>query len=207
MGGFRTILALSLAAVLAAAAARLSHAEPADQSTLAPKCARAEFRVVLDVGHTAESPGAKSARGLDEYDFNLRLAKVIDQSLRDAGFTKSVLMVTGGPGVRSMYVRVARANELGANLFLSIHHDSVPNKFIEKWEYEGKSQIFSDRFKGHSLFVSDDNADAKHSLVFGHLLGEQLKTRGLQYTAHYTESFMGHYQHKLLDSGDRKSVV
>jgi len=26
-------------------------------------CARANFRVVLDVGHTADSPGAMSARG------------------------------------------------------------------------------------------------------------------------------------------------
>jgi N-acetylmuramoyl-L-alanine amidase len=79
MKRFGGILALSLAAVLSAAGARLSQAETADPS--APKCARADFRVVLDVGHTAESPGAKSARGVDEYAFNLRLAKVIDQAL------------------------------------------------------------------------------------------------------------------------------
>ena len=119
---------------------------------------------MLDVGHTAQSPGAKSARGADEYDFNLRLAKLIDQALLDAGFAKTVLMVTDGPGVRSMYVRVARANELGANLLLSIHHDSVPDTFLEKWDYGGKPETFSDRFKGHSIFVSDDNADPNDSL-------------------------------------------
>ncbi len=161
---------------------------------------RADFRVVLDVGHTAKSPGARSARGADEFDFNLRLAKVIDRALRDAGFARTVLMVTEGPGVRSMYVRVAKANELDANLLLSIHHDSVPDRFIERWEFNGRKESYSDRFKGHSLFVSDDNVDPKDSLKFAHLLGEQLKVRGLQYTPHYTESFMGHYQHKLLDA-------
>jgi len=193
MGGIgRTTAVLAAATALSLGMARADD-KPAS-------CARADFRVVLDVGHTSESPGAKSARGLDEYDFNLRLAKVIDQALRDAGFAKTVLMVTGGPGVRSMYVRVARANELDANLLLSIHHDSVPNMFLQKWDFNGKAETYSDRFKGHSIFVSDDNADLKDSLLFGHMLGEQLKKRGLQFTPHYTESFMGHYQHKLLDA-------
>jgi N-acetylmuramoyl-L-alanine amidase len=190
-------------ALLAAACFALSCGSAAagpDDGNAASRCARAEFKVVLDVGHTAESPGAKSARGVDEYVFNLRLAKVVDQALRDAGFARTVLMVTGGPGVRSMYARVARANALGADLLLSIHHDSVPNRFLEKWEYNGKPETFSDRFKGHSLFVSDDNVDLKDSLLFGGMLGRQLKARGLQYTPHYTESFMGRYQHKLLDA-------
>jgi len=194
----RRTIAVSVAAVLSALSLGIARAEPADHA--AAKCARADFRVVLDVGHTAESPGAKSARGLDEYDFNLRLAKVIDQALRDAGFAKTVLMVTDGPGIRSMYVRVARANALDANLLLSIHHDSVPDKFLEKWDYNGKAETFSDRFKGHSIFVSDDNVDLKDSLLFGHMLGEQLKARGLQYTPHYTESFMGRWQRTLLDA-------
>ena len=194
----RRALTASLAAVLSALALGVARAEPPDSP--AAKCARADFRVVLDVGHTAQSPGAKSARGADEYDFNLRLAKVIDQALRDAGFAKTVLMVTDGPGVRSMYVRVARANELGANLLLSIHHDSVPNAFLEKWDYGGKPETFSDRFKGHSIFVSDDNADPNDSLLFGSMLGQQLKARGLQYTPHYTESFMGRWRRALLDA-------
>jgi N-acetylmuramoyl-L-alanine amidase len=109
-------------------------------------------------------------------------------------------MVTDGPGKRSMYERVARANTLEANLLLSIHHDSVPKMFVEKWEYEGRAEIFSDRFKGHSLFVSDDNADPKDSLMFAAMLGRQLKARGLQYTPHYTEGFMGHWRRSLLDS-------
>ena len=202
MGGSGRITSFAFAAVLSAAACGFASAQTPAKADVkpAPNCARADFRVVLDVGHTAKSPGAKSARGLDEYDFNLRLAKVIDQALLDAGFAKTVLMVTGGPGIRSMYVRVARANDLSANLLLSIHHDSVPNAFLQKWDFNGKAETFSDRFKGHSIFVSDDNADPTDSLMFGHLLGEQLKARGLQYTPHYTESFMGRWRRTLLDA-------
>ena len=162
-------------------------------------CNRAAFRLVLDVGHTAEVPGAKSARGLHEFDFNLNLAKVIERQLVDAGFTRTVLLVTEGPALRGLARRVARANASGADLLLSIHHDSVPDSMLEKWEYNGEPHSFSDRFRGHSLFVSYDNRDRKGSLRFAHLLGEALKSRGLQYTPHYTEKIMGRRRRELID--------
>jgi N-acetylmuramoyl-L-alanine amidase len=196
------IIVVSLAAALPALPSGIGHAEPPASAVKADtaSCARADFRVVLDVGHTAKSPGAKSARGVDEFYFNLRLAKQIDQALIDAGFAKTILMVTEGRANQSLYARVARANEMAANLLLSIHHDSVPDHFLEKWEFEGKHELFSDRFKGHSIFVSDDNIDPKDSLLFGSMLGQQLKTRGMQYTPHYTERFMGRWQRTLLDA-------
>jgi N-acetylmuramoyl-L-alanine amidase len=165
-----------------------------------PNCDRAQFRLVLDVGHTAEAFGATSARNVPEYDFNLRLAMEIDQSLINAGFTKTVLLITQGPKMSSLLERVAVANELSANLFLSIHHDSVPDAFLQDWEYDGKPSHFSDRFAGYSLFVSYENHYLNASVVFGRLLGTQLKDRGLQYDGHYTKEFMGRYQHQLVDS-------
>jgi N-acetylmuramoyl-L-alanine amidase len=199
----RRIPTVPLVAVLSLLSLGASWGQASDNSARKSEgasCARANFRVVLDVGHTADAPGAMSARGVDEYVFNLRLAKQVEQTLVDAGFAKTVLLVTGGPGIRSQYERVARANNLSADLLLSVHHDSVPNSFIEKWEYDGKPAIFSDRFKGHSIFVSDGNTNPKASLLFGHLLGDQLKARGLQYTPHYTETFMGRYRRVLLDA-------
>ena len=202
MSRYWRLLAVSLAAALSVLSVCIVRAEPPDNPVKpgSPSCARPDFRVVLDVGHTAKSPGAKSARGADEFDFNLRLAKQIDQALLEAGFAKTVIMVTAGTASRSLHARVARANELSANLLLSIHHNSVPDRFLEKWEYNGKPETFSDRFKGHSIFVSDDNLDPKDSLLFGSMLGQQLKARGLQYTPHYTESFMGRWHRALLDA-------
>src|SRR5262249_30119966 len=132
------------------AAAPKNAATAADRA----RCDRAAFRVVIDVGHTVESPGAVSARGIDEYGFNLRLAKEIERSLVDAGFARTVLMVTGGRARRSLFTRVARANRSAPDLLLSIHHDSVPDKFLETWEYEGSDHPYCDRFKGHSIFIS-----------------------------------------------------
>src|SRR5262245_14136108 len=127
---WRTIAVL-LAAVLSALPVGIVRAEPPDSPVKSDEasCARPDFRVVLDVGHTAKSPGAKSARGADEFDFNLRLAKQIVQALLEAGFAKTVLMVSEGPGRRSMYARVARANKLTATLLLSIHPDPGPGRF------------------------------------------------------------------------------
>ena len=164
------------------------------------KCDRAKFRVILDVGHTIEEPGATSARGVTEYDFNLRLAKAIEKKLIEAGFGRTVLEITGGGTITGLVRRVAAANHSGANLLLSIHHDSVPDKFLESWEYDGKQLNYCDRFKGHSIFVSFDNADRNASLRFARLLGKQLKTRGLTYASHYTEAFMGERRRQLLDA-------
>jgi N-acetylmuramoyl-L-alanine amidase len=197
---------ISVTAFAAAAFALLvfgvARAEPSavPLPRTAPVCDREDFRVVVDVGHTADSPGAMSARGISEYDYNIRLAEGIDEALLEAGFSKTVLLVTDGPGKKSLYDRVARLSILSPDLLLSIHHDSVPNKFKKEWEVDGKQQFYSDRFKGHSIFVSHDNARRAESLAFASLLGSQLSARGLQYTPHYTESFMGRYRRTLLDA-------
>ena len=193
----------ALAMLLAPGPARvaLSQTSAALPAKIDPaSCNRPAFRIVVDVGHTAHVPGAKSARGFDEYDFNLRLAKEIEQALLEAGFARSVLLVTTEWRRVGLFQRAAKANSLPADLFLAIHHDSVPDRFMETWEYEGVAHHFSDRFKGHSLFVSNDNGDVRGSLLFGKLLGLQLKARGLKYTPHYVEKFMGRRQRVLVDA-------
>jgi N-acetylmuramoyl-L-alanine amidase len=165
------------------------------------KCDRSKFRVILDVGHTAEASGAISARNVPEYDFNLRLATQIKQNLIEDGFDKTVLLVTAGRARPSLFDRAAKANRLSANLLVSIHHDSVPDSLLENWEFEGKQSHFSDRFSGHSIFVSYENPQLKGSLLFGRLLGNELKDRGLQYARQYTLPIMGRHQRELVDAG------
>ena len=52
----------------------------------ATMCDRSKFRIVLDVGHTALSEGATSARNVAEFVFNLRLAQRIEEKLKSEGF-------------------------------------------------------------------------------------------------------------------------
>ncbi len=71
---------------------------------------------------------------------------------------------------------------------------------LEKWTYDGVEHTYNDRFPGHSIFISNDNPQRGRSLEFASLLGAQLKARGLKYTPHYTEKFMGHRRRELVDA-------
>jgi N-acetylmuramoyl-L-alanine amidase len=172
---------------------------PSALNPAATTCDPSKFRIVLDVGHTAESEGATSARNVAEFVFNLRLAQRIEEKLKAEGFPETRLLLTEGKARPSLAKRVTVANNLRANLFLSIHHDSVPDSFLEKWEFEGKKSHFSDRFSGYSVFVSRNNPDFKTSLWFAELVGKEMKARGMQYAEQYTQSIMGRYQHPLLN--------
>jgi N-acetylmuramoyl-L-alanine amidase len=163
-------------------------------------CQRSAFRVVVDVGHTVDVPGAISARGVAEYAFNLQLAQQVKQTLVDAGFDNTVLLITGNAPPAGLVECAVHANKIPADLFISIHHDSVPDNLLETWEYEGQENHFSDRFKGYALFISNDNADRAGSLLFGKYLGKELQARGLQYTPHYTLPLMGHRRRELVDA-------
>jgi len=175
---------------------------PANLNALKPAtsiCDPKKFRIVLDVGHTAESEGATSARNVPEFAFNLRLAQRIEQKLKAEGFAETRLLVTEGKARPSLVKRVVAASDLNADLFLSIHHDSVPNSFLEDWEFDGKKSHFSDKFSGYSVFVSRDNPDFTTSLAFAELLAKEMKAQGLQYAQQYTQAIMGRYQHPLLN--------
>jgi N-acetylmuramoyl-L-alanine amidase len=165
-----------------------------------PQCDRSAFRIVLDVGHTLDVPGAMSARGVTEYAFNLQLAQDINKALTGAGFDKTVLMITDKPPPHSLVERAMRANTMRADLFLAIHHDSVPDNLMKTWDYQGQQNGYNDDYPGYALFVSYDNGDRPGSLQFGHFLGNALQAGGLQYTPHYTQPIMGHYRRQLVDS-------
>jgi N-acetylmuramoyl-L-alanine amidase len=200
--------ALALCVALISTAWGGSVPTPAKRPAAAPastqaqghaSCDRGQFRIVVDVGHTAASPGAVSARGVNEYDFNKRLATRVAHKLRDMGFGRTILLVTDGPSRRGLASRVARANESRADLFLSIHHDSVPDRMEQTWEFEGKKQHYNDQYPGHSIFVSLDNPNYQSSLLFATIVGKELKARGMQYTPHYTDAVMGSRRRLLVD--------
>lgn len=184
---------------LAALTPRPVAPKPVALNLSAAKCDPSKFRIVLDVGHTAESEGAISARNVAEFVFNLHLAQRIEEKLKAEGFAGTRLLVTEGKSKPSLFKRVDAANDLQANLFLSIHHDSVPDSFLQEWESDGKKGHFSDRFSGYSVFVSRDNPDFGTSLQFAKLVGREMRAEGLQFARQYTQAIMGRYRHELLD--------
>src|SRR5271167_4754648 len=120
VGRAAAIEIVALTVILAGAAWQPVRAEDTatQHASNGATCARSTFRVLIDVGHTATSPGADSARGVPEYEFNLKLADVIAQSLHEAGFDKTVRLITSGTRLISLFRRAASADHLHADLFL-----------------------------------------------------------------------------------------
>jgi N-acetylmuramoyl-L-alanine amidase len=181
------------------AVSKPAASKPAASQPAAALCDPSKFRLILDVGHTVASEGASSARNVAEFTFNLRLARRIEEKLKAEGYPETKLLITEGKAKPSLFKRVAAANDWPAQLFLSIHHDSVPNKLLENWEFEGKKSHFSDRFSGYSVFVSRNNPDFKTSFSFAEMVAREMKAQGLEYAHQYTQAIMGRYQHPLLN--------
>jgi len=195
-----TICALLSIALVVAGRQTARGEQPAPVAAKPEDCQRAKFRVVVDVGHTIDVPGAMSARGIPEYAFNLQLARQVKQSLVDAGFDEAALLVTATAPWRGLFERAARANAVHADLFISIHHDSVPDNLLRTWQYADQDEHYDDDYSGYAIFISNENADRAGSLQFGRFLGQELQGRGLQYTPHYTLALMGHRRRELVDA-------
>lgn len=204
-GVWRAATKLGVVFAIAVLAAQPQTVRAQDHGAIAGQpasdnCTRSSFRVVVDVGHTLDVPGAMSARGVPEYTFNLALARDIKQALVDAGFEQTVLMITATKPWRGLFERATRANAMHANLLIAIHHDSVPDNLKHVWEYAGLKNEFNDDYPGYALFISNENADPAGSLKFGSMLGHELERRGLHYTPHYTLALMGHRRRILVDA-------
>jgi N-acetylmuramoyl-L-alanine amidase len=133
--------------------------------------AKKDIIVILDVGHTDKDSGQISARGIKEYDLNMKLAQRVLEELVNTGFISTQMIVTSGSNTHeSRLQRSKRANDLGADLFISVHHDGVKNETLMPWQYNGKTHWFLDKFEGFSLWVSQKNNMYEESLRFAKTL-------------------------------------
>ncbi len=147
--------------------------------------------VALDVGHSKTRPGAISARGRSEFEFNLDTAKVIDEFLEGAGARCLIINETGT--LTGLAERPGRALRLGADVFISIHHDSVNNKYIQAWTPPGQTQVrgYSDKFRGYSVFCSEKNPMAETSRAIALKVGAAMREAGFKPTLHHAEKIPG----------------
>jgi N-acetylmuramoyl-L-alanine amidase len=81
------------------------------------------IEVVIDPGHGgAPDPGAVGANGLTEERINLRVSRMVQQILEARGI-RSILTRTGDY-TTTIGVRAALADQSGADLMVSIHHNA-----------------------------------------------------------------------------------
>ncbi len=157
-----------------------------------PSCACSSNDVVIgiDIGHTKKQSGAISARGVPEFVFNQSLATVIANELAAAGMTRGFLINADGR-IGSLEDRPAEALLHHADLFLSVHHDSVQPQYLLPWIVNRARRLYSDRFHGYSLFVSNKNPAYSDSLRFASLIGSEMLKRGFSPTLHHAEPISG----------------
>jgi N-acetylmuramoyl-L-alanine amidase len=153
--------------------------------------------IVLDVGHVPREPGERcyrlmpercpsgqpSARGVPEYDFNIELAQRIKQELVRADFISTHVLTTEVAGRSGLNQRADRANSINADIFFSIHHDGVDDKYLRPWMYNGEEHFFFDESKGFSLHISSPrNRRYKESIYVARILADNLIRSGLDFT-------------------------
>jgi N-acetylmuramoyl-L-alanine amidase len=134
--------------------------------------------VAVDVGHFHGEPGVISASGIPEFEFNLNLALETKKFLEKNGF--AVRMI-GDKGNMVFLNRRTRA-AAGAELFVSIHHDSMRESVIESKR---------DALAGFSLFISRRNPQLEKSLACASAIGSEMRAAGFIPSRYHADPVIG----------------
>lgn len=110
------------------------------------------FVAVVDPGHGGEQEGALSSAGVKEKDLALEIARRIAARLRKMG-AKVILTRTGDISV-PLANRAAVANAMRADLFVSIHLNSMPTAELRRSSHGVET-----------YFLSADASDASATAV------------------------------------------
>ena len=133
--------------------------------------------MAVDVGHYAAEPGVISATGRPEFAYNRDLALEVRASLERAGFAVRLIGERGDYAILHQRTRDAQ----GADLFLSIHHDSVKERLLPR----------ADEFSGFSLFVSKLNPRVAESLACASAIGGRLRAAGFVPSRYHADPATG----------------
>ena len=131
----------------------------------------------MDVGHYAAEPGVMSAAGRPEFEYNLDLALEVRAELEKRQVDVRLIGERGDYAVLHHRTRDAR----GADLFVSIHHDSVKEQLLPQ----------ADRFAGFSLFISRFNPKAEKSLACASAIGAKLRAAGFTPSRYHADPVTG----------------
>jgi N-acetylmuramoyl-L-alanine amidase len=146
--------------------------------------------VHLDIGHTPEKPGATSARGEKEYEFNKRFVHELEARLIEEGQAPVEILEPDGQEI-ALERRARITGALEAGLLISIHHDSVQPQYLRDWIVDGARQQYSDKFAGYSLFVSALSPAFTRSVDLAEALGGELLRAGASPSLHHNEPIAG----------------
>ncbi|HTG19825.1 MAG TPA: N-acetylmuramoyl-L-alanine amidase, partial [Reyranella sp.] len=113
--------------------------------------------IALDPGHGGRDPGALGVRGTQEKGVVWTIAGELKQQLM-AGGRYRVMLTRAGDSYVALRERVARAQALKADLFLSIHADSHPDPGVRGASVYTLSEEATDR-EAAALAARENRAD------------------------------------------------
>jgi N-acetylmuramoyl-L-alanine amidase len=152
------------------------------------------YVVAIDVGHTRASPGAISVTGKPEYEFNLRIAKKLEEKLKEGNLTGALKIepfIISSDKAMTLPARTKIAASRNADLFVSIHHDSAQDQFLEEREVNGQEQRYTEKFSGYSIFVSRKNPRYEESLDLAKRIGKAMQRATFKFAKHHHEAVAG----------------
>jgi len=188
----RAAIAAPLALILAACAG------PADRHKACPPAP-----LVVDVGHTPQAPGATSASGVPELVYNRRFADLLVARLVARGVDPAdIVLVVIDEADPRLDLRVAMIAERSDRpphrpLLISIHHDSVQERYLKSHILGGVELTYTDAARGFSLFVPAETEVATASLAAARAVADRLLYRGENPNRHHAERVEGRPRHLL----------
>lgn len=157
---------------------------------LLPFSVYARSVLVLDAGHTPQNGGAMGVSGQYEVVYNDRFVAELKPALEQAGW--QVVLTRQPHEERSLAERAQIANQLNADVFLSIHHDSAQLQDLQKTEVNGQTVYQTTQpIQGYSVFVSGKNPQFSTSKQMAIALGKQLRQTGRPFNAYHNRPISG----------------
>ena len=164
---FLTESAKSVAAAQAARRPILTAPKPAAPPLLTRPQRRANEKVLvaIDAGHGGVDPGAIGVSGVYEKQIVLNAARVLKSELERTGRYK-VLLTRDRDVFLRLRERIAIARRAGADLFVSLHADSIPNRKLRGASVYTLSEKASDK-EANLLAVNENKSDIIAGMDFG----------------------------------------
>lgn len=104
--------------------------DPKNDNKFTTKQNNPPFTIVIDPGHGGRDPGAVGHNGLKEKDVVLKAAKKLKKHLELTDKNYRVFLTRTDDHFIPLYERIAIAHEYNANLFISLHADSLLNQSV-----------------------------------------------------------------------------
>ena len=124
------------------------------------------FVLVLDPGHGGKDPGAIGKKGKEKH-INLKITKLAGEYIRQKHPEVKIIYTRTGDTFIGLHERADMANRNKANLFISIHTNSVNNKSVKGPEVftfgiSKTKENFNVAKKENSVIYLEDNYEEKY---------------------------------------------